>query len=259
MPSSYPPVWVINLPRSTERRAYIVAHLQELGLPFEIVPAVDGQMLTQDELTEFYSLEQTLACIGRELVPGEIGCSLSHLRLYERMVTEGVEMALILEDDAVIDPEVLELLAKPEAFPPGWELLLLYHSEGQMSWWHRRPLTGRFRTGRFVQPTYGTAGYLITQGGARKILAQAYPVRAPSDHWTGGHMNTGVQLYGLEPCGIAQRYVPEDPLHSTITGRGQLRSALGWDIPFQGVHLLRHLVTSRLCGWYCRYHPRRIL
>lgn len=40
-----PPVWVINLPRCTERRAYISDHLRELGLPFAIVVAVEGWAL----------------------------------------------------------------------------------------------------------------------------------------------------------------------------------------------------------------------
>ena len=39
---------------------------------------------------------------GRELTPGELGCSLSHIRLWEKMVKENIPEVLILEDDLLI-------------------------------------------------------------------------------------------------------------------------------------------------------------
>ena len=122
-----PPIWVINLARSTERRAYITAHLEALGLPFEIAPAVDGRELTPEELAEVYDPVQAIAAIGREMSPSEIGCALSHLRLYQRMATENIDTALIIEDDASIHADLPGLLARRAGFPADWELLLLYH------------------------------------------------------------------------------------------------------------------------------------
>jgi len=43
--SSFPPVWVINLARELERREFISLRLKSIGLPFELISAVDGQAL----------------------------------------------------------------------------------------------------------------------------------------------------------------------------------------------------------------------
>jgi len=43
--------------------------------------------------------------------PGEIGCFVSHLQIYERIVNEGHKWTLILEDDAIFCPEFKEKLA----------------------------------------------------------------------------------------------------------------------------------------------------
>jgi glycosyl transferase family 25 len=255
---AYPPIWIVNLARSAERRAYITAHAQNLGLPFEIVTAVDGRELSARELAEAYSAERAVAAIGRVLAPGEIGCALSHLRLYQRMMDENIEVALILEDDAVIHPDTLAILTRWQEFPSDWELLLLQHScdiGGPLSWWHCQSLTPAYRIGRFARPTYGTVGYLIRQGAARKILARAYPVHAPSDHWTGGLLETGIRLYGLEPPCITHRH-ENNPAYSTMAGREDLqRQALGQDQPLTGLRWRLFRLRLWLANCYCKYHP----
>ena len=73
---SMPPTWVINLKRSPERRRYITAHLHELGLPFELIEAVDGWSLTPQQLAAAYSAERRFIYCVESLAFGEVGCSL---------------------------------------------------------------------------------------------------------------------------------------------------------------------------------------
>jgi len=258
--SLYPPVWVVNLPRSTERREYISGHLQALGLPFEIVPAVDGWDLPAQELAELYSAEQTVACIKREMALGEVGCALSHLRLYQRMLDEGIDEALIVEDDAVLDPGVPELLAQRQRWPADWEILMLYHGSGPVSWWHSQAVSRRFRIGRFALPAYGTVGYLVTQSAARKILALAYPVRVPSDHWTGGHVATaGLRIYGVDPCCVSHRHGQDALMHSTIPDKDLYRQLAGFGHPLTGGRLHLHRLKVWAINVYQKYHPHKII
>lgn len=49
-----PPILVINLEKSVERRAFMTAQLTQLGLPFELVKAVDGDTLTPQALKAVY-------------------------------------------------------------------------------------------------------------------------------------------------------------------------------------------------------------
>ena len=209
------PIWVINLPRSEQRRDAISAHLRALGLASEIVPAVDGHTLSNHDLAEVYSASSALTHIGRALAPSEIGCALSHLRLYRRMVTENIDRAVILEDDAVVGEGVLEVLSRLAHAPADCELLLLYH-DGVISRWHRQALSTRYRIGAFTRPVFGALAYVIRQSAARKILARAYPICVPADHWTGAHEHAGVRVYGLEPVCAQQRHGGDDFATSTI-------------------------------------------
>ena len=78
-------IFVVSLKRSVDRRASMVTELERCGLRYEFVDAVDGRSLTASQ-RERYSATESLRLHGRELTSGEIGCALSHLLLYERMV-----------------------------------------------------------------------------------------------------------------------------------------------------------------------------
>jgi hypothetical protein len=97
------PVFVINLPRATERRAAVERRMQAIGLAYEIVEAVDGRMLSPAEL-------EVLCGPKRPFSPGEVGCYLSHMKVYRLIVERGVPVAAVLEDDAHRNPMVTELL-----------------------------------------------------------------------------------------------------------------------------------------------------
>ncbi len=210
-----PPIWVINLRRSVDRRASIRAELDRLGLEYELVDAVDGRELGPEELAASYSASAALALIGRELTPGEIGCSLSHLWLYQRQVEEGHEDVVILEDDIVVSPAFPDILRRRDALPTDWELVLFHRvNTPAVSYWGRRRFDQRHRCVKFASLVDGTVSYLLRLSGARKLLAHGYPVRVPSDCLTGGKFKTGVCLYGLEPPCV--RHSAFGPDHSTM-------------------------------------------
>ncbi|HMW03240.1 MAG TPA: glycosyltransferase family 25 protein [Acidobacteriota bacterium] len=219
--SDLPPIWVISLRRSTERRAHITQHLKEHNLPFEFFDAIDGQTLTPDQLA-CYDAQQACQCMGRELVPSEIAIALSHLTLYQRMVDQNLDEVLILEDDVVLKPEFLEILSRKSSFPKGWELVLLCHTWGILSAWYRQPIFRTTEVVRFSRSAVSSAAYLLRQSGARKLLVAGYPIRVPSDHLTGGKIKTNVNLYGISPA-CAETLHPCDPTQSTIPEAINLR------------------------------------
>ena len=92
------PVLVISLARSVERRAMVVQQMAHLGIDFEFVDATDGKALSSAELAKV-DLELAKEVCGHELSFGEIGCAMSHIRVYERIVAEGIERCVVLEDD----------------------------------------------------------------------------------------------------------------------------------------------------------------
>lgn len=250
-----PPVWVVNLKRSVHRRQFIQAQLNILGLEHEIVEAVDGRELSPDELASCYSPSGSRELVRRELTPGEIGCSLSHLRLYQRQVDEGHEQVLILEDDIVVEPSFLRVLATRDALPPDWELVLFHRlNDPLVSYWGSRRFDDEFRSVKFASFADGTQSYLLRLSGAKKLLAHGYPVRMPADSLTGGWVKTGVRLYAMDPPCV--REFSSGPAHSTMPENYPFHG-LGWKKAEElvGLERLRYL-ARRL---FRRFNPNAVI
>ncbi len=104
-------IFVINLPEAVERRQRVLAHLVALGLDANVVEAVRGSRLSEDERALVADDARSVERYGRVLTPGELGCAMSHVRAYEEFLGSRHDFALILEDDAVLLPDAADLLA----------------------------------------------------------------------------------------------------------------------------------------------------
>ena len=103
-------IFVINLPEDKERRHAIEGQLGRLGLSYEVLPAIRGAQLTPDERRRQYDEKWFVRNEGRPALPGELGCALSHLAAYRLVVERKIPYALILEDDAWLNPNLPQLL-----------------------------------------------------------------------------------------------------------------------------------------------------
>lgn len=119
-------VIIISLKRATERREHIVRQMQEQKIPFEFFDAVDGRTLTEEQKSKA-DLKLAEKLLGHTLVPGEIGCALSHIGIYEKMVQENIPSCIILEDDMIFDPQFKNIIQKIETLKNDWELIYLLH------------------------------------------------------------------------------------------------------------------------------------
>lgn len=104
-------IFLINLDSRPDRLAYVSKQLDELGLDFIRISAVIGKDLNLEEQRLFdkrgFILEQK-----KELVLGEIGCAMSHRLIWQKMLDENIDHALILEDDVNIDEYLVDFLKK---------------------------------------------------------------------------------------------------------------------------------------------------
>ena len=135
-------IYVINLKRAADRRAHMEKKLQALGLEAEFFEAYDGRNLTDDE--PLFDKELSLERNGQALTKGELGCSMSHRALYERIVKDNIDRALILEDDITLDPRIVSLLSD-ERFLTSvhWDWLQIDYNK--VGWWY---VTDSFRSAR---------------------------------------------------------------------------------------------------------------
>lgn len=196
------PIWVINLERSTERRAAMHTQLEALGLPYEFVTAVDGHRLDpqfREQLTAV-SREQG----DNELTPGELGCYLSHLNLWQRMCAEGFDAVVIMEDDVRLADDIPEVLARIKALDRPWDLIRLAGLRPRASVPLRRLNTGR-RLAFLLNTACGTQCYCLSRTGADKLLATALPIRRPVDIQIDRFWDNDLAILAVQPYPVSER------------------------------------------------------
>lgn len=98
-------IYIISLANQAERRKNISKQLTLLGLDYEFIDAIkfENTLGVTDS-------EVSLSSYGRLLNDGEVGCALSHRNVYNKINNEEIKYALILEDDALIEADILEFL-----------------------------------------------------------------------------------------------------------------------------------------------------
>lgn len=190
------PIWVLNLERSKDRRKYMEEQLQKLNWQFEIIPAVDGKCLGPDEL-KYYSTQQAIKTIKREMTPGEIGCALSHAKMWERIVAKSIEEVLIFEDDAKIKKELIDVLEVRHEFPEDWEFINFRTDVKKIPF--GPPVCAKYRVCHFQSYANRTCAYFINLKGAKKLCDHVYPIRWAADGLTGRTYISNLISYGLYP------------------------------------------------------------
>ncbi len=214
--------YVINLARAVERRVYMEQQLQRLGIDYEIFPAVDGQELSEEDLQQ-YSSKDSKKLNGRELSKNEIGCALSHLRIYEKLISSGEENVLILEDDINIGQMFVEILRHKEKLPPDWEFINFITDAKEQPF--GPPIFDIYRPSRFKNRANRCAANLVNVKGARKLAGHARPIRTSSDGLTGRTEITGLISYGIYPRVVTLREV-ESTIGAVPKGRRTLKSVV---------------------------------
>ena len=105
-------IWVINLARSKDRWKKISKSLDRYKIKYKRFDAIDGQYTPVPKYTQpSYWLTS----------PGMRGCYLSHYKLWNQLLQSSSQYFLILEDDAIIHPNLLDILdstikSKPHFF-----------------------------------------------------------------------------------------------------------------------------------------------
>jgi glycosyl transferase, family 25 len=176
--------YVINLARSLDRRAHIIAELQKTGLDYEIITAVDGRDV---DLHDPAIIGPSL--LAKNAFPaGTAGCALSHIQAYQKMVADGLDEALILEDDVTLPADLAALADAVAGHLTGAEVALLNYGspdtckispEGSVDLPHSRLLALPIDVSRLVN----AGAYVITREACERMLESALPVRANADDW----------------------------------------------------------------------------
>ena len=119
--------------------------------------------------------------------PSEKACAQSHIHIWKHMIDKELDYALILEDDACFDKEWKTKLDQftEQIHDTEWNVIMLNASESMNPLHKWSP----------AREQYLTAGYVLSNKGARQLLAQFQTNFCASD-W----MLTRLQEYGHSYC-----------------------------------------------------------
>ena len=126
------PIFVVSLPDAVERRAPLMAKLEEYELSCEILEAVNCRDGVPQVFEPLLCPESMIRDYGRHLFTAEVGCALSHHIAYRKISMGGYDAAIVLEDDAIITKSFAGF-AKQGSIARDIELLLLYHRNAVVS------------------------------------------------------------------------------------------------------------------------------
>ncbi|MEO8419652.1 MAG: glycosyltransferase family 25 protein [Hyphomicrobium sp.] len=221
-----PPVFYINRDRDQDRRAALEEHLRVASLPGERIAAVEGLAVP----AEFRDMFFDGAALHSRLKPGEVGCYASHLKTMKIIVEQGLDYALILEDDAILPADFQTIIAQVLArLPQGWDLVHICKDANRAV----KPVAdldhGR-RIVRYSRVPETTTAYLVSRSGARKFLK---PIKRywPVDTDFRQPWRFGLEIYGVDPCIIR----PNGRFVSAIHGLGD-HSRLRRGLPIPSAH-----------------------
>ena len=157
------PVHVISLPNAEVRRRNMTLRLEAVGVPFTFADALYGRAMPVPD-----HIDGARVVRSRFETEAQLGCTVSH-RLLHRMVAEGAaETVLILEDDATIPEDFVDVVGQALAFD-----FDVFKLEG-VNTSNRRITVGRM--GRYEviitsRPSVGCAAYLLRRDAARRICS----------------------------------------------------------------------------------------
>ena len=204
-------VLLINLPRSTDRRARMEQRMAALGLDYELLPAVDGRA-QWEQLMPSVDLPAFQRHAGGDVLPGEIGCYHSHLQAWQRLVASDAQVLLVLEDDMVFHDDFMDALRVALRGRAHWDMLKLAKIRAKQP--VCQGLLGPYRLNACIGAFTGFGAYLIQRETAQRLLPQMLPIRAPIDRELEQVHRHDLRHFSLEPFPAH----PQDEGQSTITG-----------------------------------------
>ena len=127
---TYPPIYIINLKRTPERKLYMQRQLDALNLNYEFVEAIDKYDLSckaeraiiADQLDISQTNMQALYDYHCNHL-GPLACLLSHVKVYNLIINSDIPYTCVLEDDAYLLPIFTKILVAAQEI--SWEVLML--------------------------------------------------------------------------------------------------------------------------------------
>lgn len=194
------PCYIINLKENQQRLRNCEKQFLELGLDFQLIDAVNGRNLSQQEIDNVYDSKKNKRLYKAPLVPSEIGCYLSHYNAWEKIANGPKEGGFVFEDDfnaADNLANVIKVLSEDSI--NDWDIVKLFSLNQNPKALSIREINKRLKIVHpYKIPTCMTA-YALTKDAARKLISRHSGVFRPVDEDLKYFWETGLRVSLIVP------------------------------------------------------------
>lgn len=204
-------IFIVSLARAQQRRAWMSSHLFKLGLHnWQFVDGIVGADLSAQQIKQEHDAKRGLARAGRAFTRGEIGCALSHRKAYTLLLDSQKSWGLILEDDACLAADALQVLhAAAEWLETDQARLLLLSPMSAFLQKNGQPLTTDHRRVK-MHRAWNAHGYALNRTAAQLLIKENTPIHLMADDWVAYRRACKLEIWGVDPFCIGTHELAAD-------------------------------------------------
>jgi glycosyl transferase family 25 len=194
---------VISLATSSDRRAQAAEQLHTTQFSWSFQDAVHGAALAA--FPEEYDRRKRLRFWGRDMIPGQIGCFLSHRQVWKKCV-QTQKLTLVLEDDFAFQQNLSEVLPIVFASLPHCDVLRLQGLQTDRKYKVLKDY-GKNQLVKHYKDTFGTTAYFVKPESAKVLLEKSQRFHAHVDDffshdWIHRLNIISILPYPVKPSGL---------------------------------------------------------
>lgn len=198
-------IYVVNLKKDKERKEHIINELKKQNIKnYEIIEAINGNKFSTKQLEiHKFKNKKGLNNWNTKMSPSQIGCALSHIKIYKKFLKSKYNYAFILEDDAKFINNFTKNLQKfiLKNFNFDKQIILL----SELKEFYNKPLDKK-NNYEIVHVTnaFFTHSYFINKKAAKSLISFNYPVKTIADNFVYFKIYCGIRITGLNPFLVDQ-------------------------------------------------------
>lgn len=209
---------LINLNSDTERLSRISARLEQMGLDYVRMPAVEGKSLEiNGGIFDEAAFRRNM---GKFTNKNEIACYLSHYEALKLFLKSGKKHGLILEDDMVFNSDFRKVLESVLALDFRWDFIK-FNAASDKGLGNVKVcgLFGKYKLVASLFSKKKSGAYIVNRKAAESLVEKLLPMTVPFDHEMVKFYKYNIRQYSVFPSPSE-----EEKRGSSIGGYGKNKS-----------------------------------
>jgi glycosyl transferase family 25 len=198
------PCYIINLKENQQRLRNCEKQFLDLGLDFQIIDAVNGRNLSQEEIDTVYDSKKNKLHYKASLVASEIGCYLSHYKAWKEIANGPKEGGFVFEDDFKAADDLVNVIkALSEDSMDDWDMVKLFSLDKNPKILSSRIIAKDLKIVQPYKIPTCLIGYALTKKGARKLISRHSRIFRPVDEDLKYFWETGLRVSLIVPSPVS--------------------------------------------------------